>query len=65
MTVRSLVGLVYKIAALHTCPGMDLKSIKLYYIDAYNNNIKVYLDNLSKSLDYYSLQNGDTIYIEK
>lgn len=65
MTVRSLVGLIYKIAALHTCPGMDLKSIKLYYIDAYNNNIKVYLDNLSKSLDYYSLQNGDTIYIEK
>lgn len=65
MTVRSLVGLVYKIAALHTCPGMDLKSIKLYYIDAYNNNIKVYLDNSSKSLDYYSLQNGDTIYIEK
>ncbi len=65
MTVRSLVGLVYKIAALHTCPGMDLKSIKLYYIDAYNNNIKVYLDNLSKSLDYYSLQNGDTIYIDK
>lgn len=65
MTVRSLVGLVYKIAALHTCTGMDLKSIKLYYIDAYNNNIKVYLDNLSKSLDYYSLQNGDTIYIDK
>lgn len=65
MNVRSLVGLVYKIAALHTCPGMDLKSIKLYYIDAYNNNIKVYLDNSSKSLDYYSLQNGDTIYIEK
>lgn len=65
MTVRSLVGLVYKIAALHTCPGMDLKSIKLYYIDAYNNNIKVYLDNCSKSLDYYSLQNGDTIYIDK
>lgn len=65
MTVRSLVGLVYKIAALHTCPGMDLKSMKLYYIDAYNNNIKVYLDNPSKSLDYYSLQNGDTIYIDK
>lgn len=65
MTVRSLVGLVYKIAALHTCTGMDLKSVKLYYIDAYNNNIKVYLDNLSKSLDYYSLQNGDTIYIDK
>jgi hypothetical protein len=65
MTVRSLVGLVYKIAELHTCPGMDLKSMKLYYIDAYNNNIKVYLDNLSKSLDFYSLQNGDTIYIDK
>lgn len=65
LTVRSLVGLVYKIAALHTCTGLDLKSIKLYYIDAYNNNIKVYLDNLSKSLDYYSLQNGDTIYIDK
>lgn len=65
MNVRSLVGLVYKIAALHACPGMDLKSIKLYYIDAYNNNIKVYLDNTSKSLDYYSLQSGDVLYIEK
>lgn len=65
MTTHTLYGLIYKIAALHTCTGMDLTSFKLYYIDAYNNNIKVYLDNLSKSLDYYSLQNGDTIYIEK
>lgn len=65
MTTHTLYGLIYKIAALHTCNGMDLKSFKLYYIDAYNNNIKVYLDNLSKSLDYYSLSNGDVIYIEK
>lgn len=65
MTTHTLYGLIYKIAALHTCTGMDLKSFKLYYIDAYNNNIKVYLDNLSKSLDYYSLSNGDVIYIEK
>lgn len=65
MTTHTLYGLIYKIAALHTCSGMDLKSFKLYYIDAYNNNIKVYLDNLSKSLDYYSLSNGDVIYIEK
>jgi len=64
MTTHTLYGLIYKIAALHSS-GLDLKSFKLYYIDAYNNNIKVYLDNLSKSLDYYSLQNGDTIYIEK
>lgn len=64
MTTHTLYGLVYKIAALHTT-GTDLKSFKLYYIDAYNNNIKVYLDNLSKSLDYYSLSNGDVIYIEK
>lgn len=65
MTTHTLYGLIYKIAALHTCTGMDLKSFKLYYIDAYNNNIKVYLDNLSKSLDYYSLSNGDVIYIDK
>jgi tubulin-specific chaperone E len=65
MTTHTLYGLVYKIAALHTCTGMDFKSFKLYYLDAYNNNIKVYLDNLSKSLDYYSLSNGDVIYIEK
>lgn len=65
MATHALYGLIYKIAALHTCTGMDLKSFKLYYIDAYNNNIKVYLDNLSKSLDYYSLSNGDVIYIEK
>lgn len=65
MTTHTLYGLIYKIAALHTCTGMDFKSFKLYYIDAYNNNIKVYLDNLSKSLDYYSLSNGDVIYIEK
>lgn len=65
MTTHTLYGLIYKIAALHSCTGMDLKSFKLYYIDAYNNNIKVYLDNLSKSLDYYSLSNGDVIYIEK
>lgn len=65
MTTHTLYGLIYKIAALHTCNGMDLKSFKLYYIDAYNNNIKVYLDNLSKSLEYYSLSNGDVIYIEK
>lgn len=64
MTTHTLYGLIYKIAALHSA-GMDLKSFKLYYIDAYNNNIKVYLDNLSKSLDYYSLSNGDVIYIEK
>lgn len=64
MTTHTLYGLIYKIAALHSS-GTDLKSFKLYYIDAYNNNIKVYLDNLSKSLDYYSLSNGDVIYIEK
>jgi len=64
MTTHTLYGLIYKIAALHTS-GMDLKSFRLYYIDAYNNNIKVYLDNLSKSLDYYSLSNGDVIYIDK
>lgn len=43
---------------------MDSNSFKLYYVDAYNNNIKVYMDNLSKTLDFYSLHNGDTILID-
>lgn len=63
LSIHTLYGLIYKIAALHTYK-MDLHSFKLYYVDAYNNNIKVYMDNLSKTLDYYSLQNGDTILIE-
>lgn len=63
LTIHTLYGLIYKMAALHTYK-MDLHSFKLYYVDAYNNNIKVYMDNLSKTLDYYSLQNGDTILIE-
>jgi hypothetical protein len=63
MSIHTLYGLIYKLTSLGG-RSMDSNSFKLCYIDAYNNNIKVYLDNLSKTLDYYSLQNGDTILID-
>lgn len=63
MSIHTLYGLIYKLTNVGGYK-MDSNSFKLYYVDAYNNNIKVYMDNLSKTLDFYSLHNGDTILID-
>lgn len=60
MSIHTLYGLIYKLTNMYR----NNNSFKLYYVDAYNNNIKVYLDNLSKTLDYYQIQNGDIIMID-
>jgi len=60
INVQTLQGIIIKIFNVNYQSNMP----KLYYVDNANVNIKVLMDNLSKSLDYYSIQDGDTVMIE-
>lgn len=53
LSVQSLMGLIIKRFSLK---GLELK---LSYVDAKNPKLIVDLDNCSKSLDFYSVQDGD------
>lgn len=61
MSVQTLQGIVLKmIGKLQVNKTMP----KLCYLDSSRCGIKVPMDNLSKSLDYYSIQDGDTVQVE-
>ncbi len=59
MSVQTLQGLILKLFK----PD-ELSLPKISYIDKNLQNINVVMDNLSKSLDYYSMQDGDTVVFE-
>lgn len=55
-TLQSVITKLFKTGNL-TLP-------KLCYVDGKMNNIKVDMDNISKTLDYYSIQEDDIIIFE-
>jgi hypothetical protein len=59
MSVQTLHAVVRKLFA----NIQHSSDFELYYIDAKQNEIKVCMDNLSKSLGYYSLQDNDLVLI--
>uniref|UniRef100_A0A1B0DGZ3 Tubulin-specific chaperone E n=1 Tax=Phlebotomus papatasi TaxID=29031 RepID=A0A1B0DGZ3_PHLPP len=59
MMIQALQGLVIKL--FKSEPG---KFPILSYVDAERQDVCVVLDNMSKNLDYYSIQDGDTIIIQ-
>lgn len=59
MSVQTLQGLILKLFK----PD-DLYLPKISYIDQHMQNINVVMDNLSKTIDYYSIQDGDTVIFE-
>lgn len=65
ISVQTLHGLVLKLFR-HSIDnnGDNLTELKLSYVDSKRNDIKVTMDNLSKSLDFYSIQDGDCILVE-
>lgn len=57
ITISTLQALVTKL--LHINDGSN-KEPQLKYIDN-DNNLEVIMDNLNKSLDYYSIQDGNSV----
>jgi tubulin-specific chaperone E len=60
MSVQTLYSIVHKLFA----NIQHSNTFNLYYIDAKKKNIRVAMDNLSKSLDYYSIQENDLVLID-
>lgn len=60
ITVLTLQSLVAKLLG-----GADFsdKGIQLKYVDN-ENNIEVAMDNVNKTLEYYSIQNGNSVIVE-
>lgn len=58
MTVQSLLGLIQK------CFDTGNNVPTLYYISPSNPGSKIQLDNVTKNLNYFSLQDNDTIVAE-
>lgn len=44
--------------------GVESTTPTLCYVDGSNNGIRVRMDNLSKNLDFYSIQDGDSVVVE-
>lgn len=59
MSLQTLQGLVIK---LFQHSGGTLPSLS--YMDAEMNDINVMMDNMNKTLDYYSIRDGDTVLIK-
>lgn len=59
ITVQALQGIISK---LFNPRGSEQP--KLSYVDQKNPDIRVELDKVSKSLDFYSMQDGDVILVE-
>lgn len=59
MSVQTLQGLAIKL--FHNSGG-NLPALS--YEDAQMNDINVTMDNMNKSLDYYSIRDGDRILIK-
>uniref|UniRef100_A0A6B2EHJ9 Tubulin-specific chaperone E n=1 Tax=Phlebotomus kandelakii TaxID=1109342 RepID=A0A6B2EHJ9_9DIPT len=59
MVIQALQGLVIKLFKSDT-GNLPILS----YVDAERQDVCVVLDNMSKTLDYYSIQDGDTVIIQ-
>lgn len=59
MSLQTLQGLVIK---LFQHGGGTLPTLS--YVDAQLNGINVMMDNMNKTLDYYSIRDGDTVLIK-
>lgn len=59
LSVQTLQGLILKLFR----PD-ELSLPRISYIDKNHKNIQVEMDNLSKNLDYYSIQDGDIVIFE-
>lgn len=59
ISVQTLQGLIIK-HFKKECNGMPILS----YVDANHPDLIVKLDNSSKNLDYYSIQDGDVVMVE-
>lgn len=59
MSVQTLQGLILKLFK----PD-ELYLPKISYVDQHMHNINVVMDNSSKTIDYYSIQDGDTVIFE-
>lgn len=59
MTVQALQGIILKLFNPR-CSEQP----RLSYVDQTNPDIRVELDKVSKSLDFYSIQDGDVILVE-
>ena len=60
LTVSTLQALVTKLLHANDLTGGELE---LRYIDN-ENNIQVVMDNLNKSLNYYSIEDGNSVMAE-
>lgn len=60
ITVLTLKALVTKL--LHS-PELINKEPQLKYVDN-DNNIEVPMDNVNKTIDYYSIQDGNSVIAE-
>lgn len=63
ITVQTLQGIILKLFSGLLDDQFNI-SPTLFYVDGKNNDIRVRMDNLSKNLDYYSIQDGDSVVVE-
>lgn len=69
MSVQALQGVALKLLAARNDGGGGsangmLTMPRLSYLDRGRGDLKIDMENLSKSLDYYSVQDGDTVILE-
>lgn len=60
MSVQALLGVVLNVIGVQNDGSMPALS----YVDSSRVGVCVPMDNMSKDLDYYNLQNGDTVRVE-
>lgn len=59
MSAQALLGVVMKLfgTASTTMPALS-------YVNSSRSHVKIPMDNLTKSLDFYSMQDGDVVFVE-
>lgn len=61
MSVQALLGVMMKLFGSNvtstTMPALS-------YVNSNRSHVKIPMDNLSKSLDFYSMQDGDVVLVE-
>lgn len=63
MSVQALQGVALKLlSAAGYSAGITLP--QLSYLDHTRGDIKIPMDNPSKSLDYYSIEEGDAVIVD-
>lgn len=67
MSVQALQGVALKLLAAGgnaNGPANCMTMPRLSYLDRGRGDLKIDMDNLSKSLDYYSVQDGDAVILD-